>query len=109
MAGAKIVVLYPPPKDVNTFERVYAEEHAPMVSPATFKGLTKFVATRIMGTPDGSPSPFQRVAELHFPSLAALQDAAASASAQKAVAHAFTISTGGAPVILVAEEDTTMF
>lgn len=109
MAGAKIVVLYPVPRDVSTFERVYTQDHAPMVTPQSFKGITKFTASRIVGTPDGSAPPFHRIAELHFPSLAALQAAAASPSAQQAVAHAVSISSGGKPVFLVAEEETTNF
>ncbi len=107
--GAKIVVLYPAPRDVAEFERAYAQDHAPMVTPQTFAGLTKFVATKVVGTPDGSAPPFHRIAELHFPSLAALQSAAGSPGGQKAVAHAVSISSGGTPVFLVAEEDTKTF
>jgi uncharacterized protein (TIGR02118 family) len=109
MAGAKLVVLYPPPRDVAAFERAYAQEHAPMVTPQAFKGLTRFVATKMVGTPDGSAPPFHRVAELHFPTIAALQAAAGSPSAQKVVAHAVSISTGGPPVVLIGEEDATTF
>jgi len=109
MAAAKIVVLYPVPKDMAAFERDYTVDHAPMVTPQNFKGLTKFVASRIVGTPDGSPPPFHRVAELHFPSLAALQEAATSASAQQVVGHAVSISTGGMPVVLVAEVEERVF
>jgi len=109
MAGAKLVVLYPAPKDAAAFERVYREEHTPMVTPATFKGITRFVATKIVGAADGSSAPFARVAELHFPSLQTLQAAAASESAKQAVAHALKISTGGPPLFLVAEEETTTF
>jgi uncharacterized protein (TIGR02118 family) len=109
MAGAKVIVLYPTPRDVNAFERAYAQDHVPMVTPETFKGMTKFVASRIVGTPDGSPAPFCRVAELHFPSMEVLQAAAASSSAQKAVAHAISISSGGKPVFLVAEEEMRTF
>lgn len=109
MAGAKVIVLYPTPKDVDAFERAYTQEHEPMVTPQTFPGMTKFVASRIVGTPDGSAPPFQRVAELHFPSLEALQAAAASPSAQPAIAHALSISTGGVPTFLVAEEETRHF
>ncbi len=99
MAGAKLVVLYPSPRDVKAFERAYTQDHAPMVTPQTFK----------VGTPDGSAPPFYRIAELHFPSMEALQAAAASAPAQKAVAHAVSISTGGKPVFLVAEEEAKTF
>jgi uncharacterized protein (TIGR02118 family) len=109
MPGAKIVVLYPAPRDLAAFERAYTQDHAPMVTPQNFTGLTRFVASKIIGTPDGSAPPFHRIAELHFPSLAVLQAAAASASAQKAVAHAVAISSGGTPVFLVAEEDTRSF
>jgi uncharacterized protein (TIGR02118 family) len=109
MAGAKLVVLYPYPKDVDAFEHAYTEEHAPMVNENTMKGITKFVATKVVGTPDGSAPPFYRIAELHFPSLEALQECASSADAQKVVAHAVSISSGGKPLVLVAEEDTTNF
>jgi uncharacterized protein (TIGR02118 family) len=109
MAEAKIVVLYPAPRDVSAFERAYIHEHAPMVTPENFQGMTKFVASKIVGTPDGGAPPFHRIAELHFPSLAVLQTAAGSASAQQAVAHAVSISSGGRPIVLVAEQETTDF
>ncbi|MCA1636163.1 MAG: EthD family reductase [Acidobacteria bacterium] len=109
MAGAKLVVLYPYPQDVDIFERAYTEEHVPMVNENTMKGMTKFVATKVVGTADGSAPPFYRIAELHFPSLETLQECAASAGAQQAVAHAVSISSGGKPLFLVAEEETTTF
>ena len=109
MAGAKLIVLYPTPRDSAAFERAYRDEQTPMVTAENFKGMTKFVATRITGTADGSPAPYARIAELHFPSMQALQAAAGAAPAQRAVAHAISISTGGPPVFLVAEESTTNF
>lgn len=109
MAGAKLIVIYPSPRDVSTFERAYTQEHAPMVTPQAFAGIKKFVASKVVGTADGSAAPFYRVAELHFPSMEALQAAAASPSAQKVVAHAVSISTGGKPIVLVAEEDSKTF
>jgi uncharacterized protein (TIGR02118 family) len=109
MASAKLIVIYPSPRDVSTFERAYTQDHAPMVTPQNFNGLKKFVASKVVGTPDGSAAPFYRVAELHFPSIDALQAAAASPSAQKAVAHAVSISSGGKPIFLVAEEDAKTF
>lgn len=109
MAGAKLVVLYPVPPDVSAFERAYIQDHSPMVTPQNFKGITKFIASRIVGTADGSVAPFYRIAELHFPSMAVLQAAAASSGAQQAVAHAVSISSGGRPVFLVAEEEVKSF
>lgn len=109
MAGAKIVVIYPYPQDVDAFERAYTEDHAPMVNEDNLKGITRFVATKVVGTADGSPPPFYRIAELHFPSLETLQECASSAGVQAAVTHAVSISSGGAPLFLIAEEETTNF
>src|SRR5438128_5954109 len=106
MAAAKLIVIYPAPRDVSAFERAYTQDHAPMVTPQNFSGIKKFVASKVVGTADGSAAPFYRVAELHFASMQALQAAAGSPGAQKAVAHAVSISTGGKPILLVAEEDT---
>ena len=107
--SAKIVVIYPRPTDASEFERAYTEDHAPMVSPDTFPGITKFVQVKVVGTADGSEPTFARIAELHFHTIADLQKAATSEGAAKAVAHAQTISTGGAPIVLVCEETITEF
>jgi uncharacterized protein (TIGR02118 family) len=109
MSSAKVIVLYPTPRDVSEFERVYTQEHAQMVTPQNFKGIQKFVASRVVGTADGTAPPFYRLAELHFPSMEALKAAAGSASAQNVVAHAISISSGGKPLFLVAEEETKTF
>jgi uncharacterized protein (TIGR02118 family) len=109
MPGAKLVVLYPYPSDVEVFERAYTEDHIPMVNAESMKGISKFIGTKIVGTADGSQPPFYRMAELHFPSLETLQNAAAGEGAQKAVAHAVSISTGGQPLFLVAQEEITEF
>ena len=109
MAGAKLIVIYPSPRDVKAFDRAYVQEHAPMATAQNFQGIAKFVASKVVGTADGSPAPFYRIAELHFPSMAALQAAASSPSAQKVVAHAVSISSGGKPIFLVAEEESKSF
>jgi len=106
MAETKILVIYPRPLDVDAFEKVYVEEHVPLAM-EKIKGVTKFAATKVVGTPDGSTPPFYRIAELYFTSMEALQESAASSGTQEAVAHAFAISTGGPPIILVAEQETT--
>lgn len=108
MPAAKLIVLYPKPKDLNAFEKAYVGEHIPMVTAETFKGIQQASARKIVGTADGSAAPFHRVVELTFPSMQALQQAAAGPGAQKAVAHAISISTGGAPLFLVAEEDAVI-
>ena len=99
----KLIVLYPPPADVATFERRYHAEHAPMVH-ARIPGLKKFVAAQVLGTPAG-PAPYQRVAELYFDSTESMQAALASDGGQATVGHAMEISTGGPPLVLIAEDD----
>jgi len=99
----KLVVLYPPPTDVAEFERRYSSEHAPMVRD-TIPGLRKFVAARAVGAPAGMPL-YQRIAELYFDSVESLSAAMTSPQGQAAVAHAGEISTGGAPVVMIAEDD----
>ena len=99
----KLIVLYPPPSDVATFERRYQSEHAPMVVEKV-PGLKKFLAAQVLGTPAGK-APYQRVAELYFDSMESLQAAIGSPGGQATVAHAMEISTGGAPVVMIAEDD----
>jgi uncharacterized protein (TIGR02118 family) len=99
----KLIVLYPPPADATLFEHRYRVEHAPMVL-EKIPGLKKFVASQVIGAPAGTAA-YHRVAELYFDSLESLQAAMASAGGQSTVAHAMEISTGGPPVVLIAEDD----
>ncbi len=104
MAGVKVVVIYPQPKDVEAFEKAYTEEHLPMAA-KKLAGVTGFVATKVVGSPLGTP-PYHRIAEIYFPSMDALQACLTSPGGQETAAHAISISTGGAPVFLIAEEQT---
>jgi uncharacterized protein (TIGR02118 family) len=107
MGDAKLVVIYPQPKDIDAFEKVYQNEHVPLAV-TTLGGKTKIVATRILGSPQGAP-PFYRIAEVYFPSMETLEACAASNGGKEALAHAVKISTGGAPIFLVAEEEIFTF
>ena len=71
MKSAKLVVIYPRPKDVDAFENIYQTEHVPLAV-ARLSGKTKMVATKVLGSPQGTP-PFYRVAEVYFPSMQALE------------------------------------
>jgi uncharacterized protein (TIGR02118 family) len=103
----KLVVIYPRPKDIQAFETVYKRDHAPMAV-AKLAGKTKLVATRVLGSPDGKP-PFHRIAEIHFPSMEALEACATSEGGKQTIANAVSISSGGAPVFLIAEEEEFVF
>src|SRR5580692_8755858 len=69
----KLIVLYPPPADVDTFERRYHADHAPMVL-GKIPGLKKFVAALVLGTPAGAAA-YHRGAERYFDSTGSLQAA----------------------------------
>jgi uncharacterized protein (TIGR02118 family) len=107
MDGVKLVVIYPRPTDVERFEKVYTEEHIPMAIDK-LAGKTKIVASKVLDSPDGTPL-FYRIAEIHFASREALNACTASEGAQATIAHAESISTGGKPIFLVAEEETIAF
>jgi len=108
MSAVKLVALYPPPKDEAAFEKAYVEEHIPMAV-AKIQGKTKMVATRIKGLADGRRAPFQRMAEIHFASMEALQACLASDGGRETIAHAIAISSGGPPIIMIAEERAQTF
>ncbi len=107
MGNVKLIVIYPGPKDIASFERVYKNEHVPMAV-EKLGGQTKIVASKIVGSPQGT-APFHRIAEIHFPSMEALQACAASEGGKQTIANAVAISSGGAPIFLVAEEEVFAF
>jgi uncharacterized protein (TIGR02118 family) len=99
--------MYPRPKDIDAFEKFYQTEHVPMAV-QKLTGKTKLVATKVTASPQGTP-PYYRIAEVHFPSMEALQACAASAGGQETIGHAMRISSGGPPVIMIAEEESFSF
>ncbi|MFL5302187.1 MAG: EthD family reductase [Anaeromyxobacteraceae bacterium] len=107
MPAVKLIVMYPQPTDVATFERLYQEEHVPLAV-KKLEGKTRLVATKVQASPAGKPA-FHRIAEVHFPSMEALQACAASEGGKETLAHAAKISSGGPPVILIAEEQSYNF
>src|SRR5213078_4321224 len=107
MASVKLIVLYPRPKDIDSFEQKYQKEHVPMAV-EKLAGKTKLVATKVVASPQGTPH-FYRIAEVHFPSMEALQTCAASDGGKRTLEHAVSISSGGAPTFLIAEEESFTF
>ena len=105
--SVKLIVAYPQPKNVEAFEAVYQNEHVPLAV-ANLAGKTKIVSTKILQSPQGTP-PLYRIAEVHFPSMEALQQCAESVGGKETLAHAVRISSGGPPVIMIAEEDSFTF
>ncbi len=57
MAAAKLIVIYPMPKDMAAFEQAYSGEHIPMAAPIfQAAGATKAVLTKFVGAASGTPS-----------------------------------------------------
>jgi uncharacterized protein (TIGR02118 family) len=77
----KAVVLYHPPEDPEAFERYYADTHTGLAK--AIPGLQRFEAARGVATPDGSAVPYQRIAELTFEDMDALQAALGSEGARR--------------------------
>lgn len=101
MAGAKLIVMYPTPKDMAAFEHAYGGEHLAMAAPAfAAAGATKVVLTKTSGG-----APFHRMAEIHFPSMQVLQACASSQSGRAVLDHAASISNGGPTIVMTAEEE----
>lgn len=96
--AAHLLVLYPQPRDTAAFDRAYRTEHLPYAGPR-LAGATG-VATRTVVGPEAQP-PYHLLTDVSFPSLEALQACAVSQGGQEALAHAGSISSGGAPTVLV--------
>ena len=96
MPAAKLVVIYPVPTDLEQFERRYLEHHVPMAVDR-LAGKTKIVATKVLSSAQGGSAPFHRIAEIHFPSMSALQACAASEGAKETIANATPPSAFGDP------------
>ena len=107
MTSTKLIVAYPQPKDAQAFDAVYQNEHVPLAV-ANLAGKAKIVSTRILQSPQGTP-PFYCIAEVYFPSMEALQRCAESTGGKETLAHALKISSGGPPVIMIAEENSFTF
>ena len=109
MPAAKLIVIYPTPRDVDAFERAYSSEHLAMAAPIfEAAGATKAVLTKISGATAGA-APYHRMAEIHFASQEALNACLASQQGRDALGNARDISNGGAPTILLAKEDIVTF
>lgn len=95
--AAHLLILYPQPTDAEAFATAYREEHLPYAGSRLAGAIG--VASRAVVGPGESP-PFHLVSDVSFPDLTSLQACATSAGGQEALAHAASISTGGAPTVL---------
>ena len=101
--SAHLLILYPIPKDTKTFDRAYREEHLPYAGPKLV-GATGVKTKRVAG-PGFAPPPYHLMSDVSFPTLDALKACAGTKGGQDALAHAASISTGGAPMVIVVTDD----
>ena len=59
---------------------------------------------RVVG-PGFAPPPYHLMSDVSFPTLDALKACAASEGGKEALAHAASISSGGAPMLIVVTDD----
>jgi len=107
MTGVKIVVIYPHPVDEKAFEHEWSQKHQPLVE-EKMRGMTRFVATRVLGSPHGRVTAY-RIAEAHFSNRNELNKCLESEGGKEVLAHAAAMSTGGAPIVLVCEEESFIY
>jgi uncharacterized protein (TIGR02118 family) len=100
---ARLFILYPPPKDAQEFDRAYRKEHLPLAGPK-LKGATRVTTKRVVG-PASAPPPYHLMSEITFPNVDVMKACAMSTGGQEALAHAASISTGGAPMVVAVVDD----
>jgi uncharacterized protein (TIGR02118 family) len=74
----------------------YADTHTALAQ--AIPGLQRFEAARGFATPDGSAVPYQRIAELAFEDMSALQAGFGSEQGQAAVNDIPNFATGGVTI-----------
>jgi uncharacterized protein (TIGR02118 family) len=89
-------VLYGPPEDPDAFERYYAETHTALAT--AIPGLERFEAAQGIATPDGGAVPYQRIAELTFEDMEALEAGLGSEQGQAAVNDIPNFASGGVTI-----------
>ena len=83
------------------------EQHVPLAE-QKLKGITRLVLTKVTGSPQGKVSAY-RIAEVYFSSMDDLNACIESDGGKEVIAHAQAISTGGAPLILICEEEAFVY
>ncbi len=99
----RLLVLYGHPNDPAAFDKYYAEVHVPIAK--KMKGLRKWTVGKVLGTPDGKPSPYYYIADLYVESREAMEAILASPEGQAAVADVPNYATGGVSFVYTEIEE----
>jgi uncharacterized protein (TIGR02118 family) len=99
-----VVVLYNWPKDTAAFEKYYSATHLPLVgAKAKEIGFSKAVLIKFLPNADGSKPAHYRMAQLWFPSEAALKAGMATPGFKDVAGDIPKFSTGG-QIVLTGQE-----
>jgi uncharacterized protein (TIGR02118 family) len=98
------MAIYGAPDDPEAFERYYHETHVPLA--LTVPHLAHGESALVLGTPDGGPAPYYRVAALSFATMEDFEGAAASPEGTAALADLANFATGGVTLV-IAQVDVT--
>ena len=101
----KLLVLYTPPAQVEEFDEHYTSVHVPLVH--AMPGLLRFESAVAVGSPDGSPAPYHRVAGLYFEDADAMKASFASDAGKQTARDAAELAarTGSTVSMLVTVVD----
>jgi uncharacterized protein (TIGR02118 family) len=97
---AHLLIIYPKPTDEAAFDRDYHEKHLTYAGPRLMAQGALGVTTQKVVGPAFAPPPYHWMSDVTFPSIEALKACAASTGGKEALAHAASISTGGAPMVM---------
>jgi len=100
--SVQLLVIYPPPKDSAAFDKAYREQHLPYAGPRLV-GATGVTTKRVLGSPAGAPFAHM-ISFVAFPSVEAAKACAQSKGGSEALEHAASISTGGAPQVILIDD-----
>jgi uncharacterized protein (TIGR02118 family) len=97
---AKLMIFYGHPADPAAFEDYYANRHIPYAS-THMPNVRGAENMRVVSAPDGSPSPYYRVSQLDYDSVADARAGIASEDGQSTIADLANFATGGATLLIV--------
>jgi uncharacterized protein (TIGR02118 family) len=95
---AQLVVTYKTPKDIEAFDKYYAETHIPLAK--KLPGLKKYeISSGTVAAPAGS-SGIHLIASLTFADVAAIKAALSSPQGQAAAGDLPNFATGGVDIVM---------
>lgn len=101
----KLTVLYSPPAQVEEFDAHYTSVHVPLAR--QLPDLVRAETAVVVATPDGSPSPYHRIAELVWTDADAMNASLGSEQGRATAKDAMELAgrTGSTVTMLVSAVD----